>query len=471
MNRIGKSAMILLLAIGLLVPPGAAGAEGWFARGLSLLRDGQYPEALSAFNKAIEENPRQANAYNGRGAVWHKMGSHEQAIADYSRALELDPDYANAYNNRGVAWYQRGECRRAVEDYSQALTINPGYVNSLSNRGAAHKKLGEYEEAIADFTRAIAIRPTYEACNLLAWTLATCPDLKYRNGELAVELAIKAADMRMEPRSLGTLAAAFAEAGRFDEAVETQIRVLDLMRESGRTTSLDEPEARLETYRSNRALGREPPVKKTEVAAAASTVVSTRERAEKIERTDSGPVTGERESEEKTDRAGTEPLVAPKAVVASRLPYTIQISSFRDRKTAFRIGKKYRDRGDTAFFSLIHIPSKGGDWFRLFIGLYETVESAEQAAEVLKQRKFRHIRVIKKSYAVEIETGDAGRTMEQTMQDLLQKQYLPYRLPSASAGAGGRERLFIGAFESEKAAAPQVEKLRNDGFSPRIVKR
>ena len=67
---------------------------------------------------------------------------------------------------------------------------------------------GRLDDIFTDFQAAIAIRPSYEAYNLMAWTLATCPDARFRDGKQAVALAKKAVAMNTEVRSLATLAAA-----------------------------------------------------------------------------------------------------------------------------------------------------------------------------------------------------------------------------------------------------------------------
>jgi len=309
---------ILFFTAALLWYPGSTAAlEDWFATGLAALRAGQYAEALSAFNKALETNPRHANAYNGRGAVWHQLGAYDRAIADYTRALDINPRYANAYNNRGVARYQQGGCDEAIKDYDQALEINPNYVNALVNRGAAWRKKGEYEQAIADFNAALSIRPTYEACNLLAWTLATCPVDKFRNGRKAVELAENAVAMKTEIRSLSTLAAAYAEADRFDDAIATQKRVIDLLQKEGKKKKLVEHMARLKTFQSGFPLGKKAAV-----------------RREIIEKDLSEKPQPQKPVNPEPQTAAVE--TGAIQTVPSHFPYTVQISSFRNPHTAFR---------------------------------------------------------------------------------------------------------------------------------------
>ena len=67
----------------------------------------------------------------------------ERAIENYNKAIELDPNDADAYNNRGLAYYYLEEYERAIEDYNKAIELNPNYA--YNNRELAISKLKEQE--------------------------------------------------------------------------------------------------------------------------------------------------------------------------------------------------------------------------------------------------------------------------------------------------------------------------------------
>lgn len=254
-------------------------------RGLARERRGQLEAAIADFTEALRHDPQLAVAYNNRGIARDRSGDAKQAIADYGEAIKLDPSYAAAFNNRGLARAKLGELKQAIADFDQAIRFDPKFAVALNNRGVAREQAGDlagaekdftaaialdpkladpyanrgnvlrgrgkYEQAIADFEKAVRLDPTNAAAhNNLAWLRATCPDEKYRDAKAAVEAATKACELSdwKHPDWLDSLAAAYAEAGQFDEAVKTQTLAIDQAPEAQKA----DMQARLELYRENK---------------------------------------------------------------------------------------------------------------------------------------------------------------------------------------------------------------------------
>jgi tetratricopeptide (TPR) repeat protein len=498
-------AWLLAAALSFAAAWPANAVDNWFENGLAALRDRRYSEAISAFNKVIEQNPDHAGAYNSRGAAWHKMGVYERAIRDYTAALQLNPDLAGAYNNRGVAWYQRGDTVRAIADYDRALSLDPDYISALQNRAAAWRRTGDFDRAITDLRRAEQIKPAYDIYLPLAWILAACPDPRFRNGPAAEEYARKAVALRSDADSLGALAAAYAQQGRFDDALRLEQQIVHDLEAAGDRRALKAHRERLLSFRARMPLGKtylagyspdprpfrpgSKPVKAANGDEAASDLSETSVRvdtaipvASPAEPQPKGKTSASVSNTPTVAEARTVAAVAqpppktkePKTVAPPRgprktipFPFTVQVASFRNPDTAVREALRLQGDGDPAFVSLARLPSLGGDWYRLFIGRFETREDALREAQVLKARDYRFARVVTMPYAVEVRVQDAGQSLREVKQSLERRHLIAY--PVTEDPSSATTRLLVGAFTSSEQAAVTAEGLRADGLHAEIV--
>jgi tetratricopeptide (TPR) repeat protein len=206
-------------------------AEAHFNLGLAICQKGGVDEAIVQFQEALQIKPYYAAAHYALGNALRQRGRVDEAMAHYQRALEIKPDFAEAHNNLGTALRQEGKVDEAMAHYREALKIMPDNESVHVNLANALLQKGRVDQAIAHFQRALQIDPAdMEIENNLAWLLATYGQASLRNGDKAVQLARRANELAggKNPVILGTLAAAFAETGRFPEAVETAQHALRL---------------------------------------------------------------------------------------------------------------------------------------------------------------------------------------------------------------------------------------------------
>ena len=99
------------------------------------IRQGNFTQAMSDYNKAIGMNPNYAGVYTHRGVVYAKQGNFTQAISDFTKAIEINPKYAEAYYNRAGTYYQLRKYGNAWVDVHKAeelgYAVNPGFISAL----------------------------------------------------------------------------------------------------------------------------------------------------------------------------------------------------------------------------------------------------------------------------------------------------------------------------------------------------
>jgi tetratricopeptide (TPR) repeat protein len=228
-------------------------AETYYNLGNALRRKGKVDEAIAQYQMALQIKPDYAEAHINLGNALLQKGKVDEAVAQYQTALQIKPDLVEAHCDLGNALLQKGDVDEAIIHYQTALQIKPDNAEVHNNLGNILLQKGKVNEAIAQYQAALQIKPDYvEAQNNLAWVLATCPQASLRNGNKAVELAQRANQLTGDgnPGVLGTLASAYAEAGRFPEAVETAQRALHLAQTQSNTALADAIRSQLKLYQA-----------------------------------------------------------------------------------------------------------------------------------------------------------------------------------------------------------------------------
>jgi Flp pilus assembly protein TadD len=192
---------------------------------------GDLDGAIRDFTQAIRLNPQDSLAYGLRGKAYSDKGDLDNAIKDLDESIRLNPKDALTRNNRGYILTKRGQVDMGLRDLNEAARLDPQFALAYANRGFAYSKRGDFQKALDDFNEAIRLNPKDgKAYNSLAWLLATCPDASFRDGERAVQAARKACEL-MDWKlwyCVGTLAAAYAEAGEFSRAVGYEKQALSM---------------------------------------------------------------------------------------------------------------------------------------------------------------------------------------------------------------------------------------------------
>lgn len=127
----------------------------------SFMRD-EHGRTAADYDKLIELDPDNADAYHERGDFYYETDQYDKAIADYSRAIEMEPRYASAYFNRAYAYGEIGDYDKAIADYSKAIELDPCDALAYYNRGIDYHSKGEVPKAVSDLEKCIGLSTDHE---------------------------------------------------------------------------------------------------------------------------------------------------------------------------------------------------------------------------------------------------------------------------------------------------------------------
>lgn len=230
-------------------------AEGHHRLGAALARLGRNAEAVRHLRTALEIQPDLHQARRALGSILAKQGELDEAIGHFEQMLETEPTNAPVLCELGTALLKRGHLERALACFQTAARQDPDLAPASLGLANALRKTGRYGEAIGVLRGAARRAPrNAQLLNVLGWLLATAPDAQARDGAEALQVAQQALGVagRARVRILDTLAAAYAELGRYDEAIEAAERALGQARKGGAVRLAEEIEGRLALYRQRR---------------------------------------------------------------------------------------------------------------------------------------------------------------------------------------------------------------------------
>jgi tetratricopeptide (TPR) repeat protein len=230
--------------------------------GEALVSVGRPDEAIAQFGRALEAYPESASLHNELGGALAMKDRLDEALAEFRRAVEIDPKSSEAYNNIGRILASKGRLEEAIPYFQKAVAIDPDFAEAHQFLGAAlYYARGRVADALAQWREALRVRPDYlPALSEAAHVLAASAEASVRNGPEAVKLAERAVQLSggRDAMYLDTLAAAYAEAGRFDDAVETARRGLEIATRQNQQPLREGLAARIRLYEAGKPY-RDPP--------------------------------------------------------------------------------------------------------------------------------------------------------------------------------------------------------------------
>ncbi len=257
--------------------------------GIALAKQKKYDEAIAHYKAALKLNPDSAVTYNNLARLYHSQGRLDLAVENYRAALKIDPKLAIAHNNLGILLIQQENLTEGTQHLCEAMRLKPGNTETKFNLALALNQQEQWNEAAALFQKtmtgykadpkahyefavalahlqrtrealsqyaaALLIQPDFpDALDGLAWILSTDANAGFRNGTEAVKMAEQACTLtgRNDPKKLKTLAAAYAETGRFAEAIQTLQTAKDLAAKMNRPQLMNDCAAMLESFQKSK---------------------------------------------------------------------------------------------------------------------------------------------------------------------------------------------------------------------------
>ena len=228
-------------------------AQAHVALGNVFERRRQMEEAVREYRAALALRPADAYAHFNLANVLSGKNEFAEALVHYVAALQAKPDWAVARFKLGVALTRLGKAKEALAQFEAAAQLDPSLAEAHLHAGLALVAEGRTQPALEHLRRAVALKPDgVEGLDRFAWLLATHPDAQFRDGKEAVRLATHAAEVTKssDAATLSILAAAFAEAGRFPEAISTAKQARELALASGQKEFGERIQSHLQQYES-----------------------------------------------------------------------------------------------------------------------------------------------------------------------------------------------------------------------------
>ncbi len=219
-----------------------------------MARVGRPGEPVALVEAALAADPENAVLQFELGRVLLALGRSDEAIPHLRAALERKPDLHLARHALGVALHKQGDMEGARTAWKGVLETNPKFEEACISLVVLARQQGdsvELERVLRQGTQHLPNSPIL--ANSLGWLLATSPNAEQRDGQEAVQMALRACTLTNNSNHayVDTLAAALAEAGRFEEAVRAARRAIDMAFKAGEMDAATSYRARMLLYQEN----------------------------------------------------------------------------------------------------------------------------------------------------------------------------------------------------------------------------
>jgi tetratricopeptide (TPR) repeat protein len=226
----------------------------WTRLATAYASDFRDQEALSALDHVFALEPDSKYGYAARSSIEQHREKYDLALADINKAIALDSAEPDWFVQRALILVAQKNYSSAIADYGHAIALKSDDPSLYERRADLYLRIQDYSGAMADWSKALQLEDGHGTTHsLIAWILATNADPKVRDGKRAIELATKSCELSgwKDGNPIDTLAAAYAEAGDFQHAIEFENRAIALMQDD--EDWIEDARSRLKLYEEHQA--------------------------------------------------------------------------------------------------------------------------------------------------------------------------------------------------------------------------
>jgi Flp pilus assembly protein TadD len=393
----------------------------------------------------VSAAPDDLESHRRRALERRRSGDLAGTLQALDKVLYLAPDDVPALHQRAAARFEGEDYAGCLADCQRLADLTPRDFQVYLLRGTVFQTLCRWSAALADFQSAWDLSPDDPALlNHLAWFFATCPEDGLRDGVRALALARRASRLSREAAVFDSLAAAYAELGRFDIARLIQAQVLDMHGSGARAA---EYRQRLALYENRRAWrlvpgpGCQAP-SQADARTGASPMAASAPRTAAPSGESTRPV---------PSHTASSSLPGVRKPAAAAPAYTIQIASVDQARQALEIVARLKERQAPVFSAPARIPGRG-IWYRIYWGRYASRTEARREALGLETEDFEDPMVVYRPWRL------TAAAMAGNVPEALQ------RIGISLDPQGG-----LGGFETEADARWAAEALAQEGLAVAVV--
>jgi tetratricopeptide (TPR) repeat protein len=207
---------------------------------------------FTLFGYALKVTENNVVAESGLGSALFKAGRYNEAVPYLTKAIRISPTHFNARNNLGMVFLKLGKLNEAIACFDELIKQKQDSSIVYVNLALVYYKQGRYDLAMQNCAKAEQLKPNdIESLNNMAWLFATIGDASARDANKAIVYARRACELSAynDADNLDTLAVAYAAAGKFNDAIMTAEKALNVAKAAGQQNTAREIQNRLELYK------------------------------------------------------------------------------------------------------------------------------------------------------------------------------------------------------------------------------